>query len=68
MDVPIGYNIKDGMMGLGDNILLEVMSEMLELPDILHILVLNKKTIVLKDHYRFLILLQTLSMIFLILQ
>ncbi|KAA6377003.1 MAG: hypothetical protein EZS28_027470 [Streblomastix strix] len=56
MDHESEYNVIGSLLGLGPDILLELMFEMKLPQDIQQILVLNKKTYKLKEHQRFLII------------
>ncbi|KAA6396268.1 MAG: hypothetical protein EZS28_008204 [Streblomastix strix] len=53
MTVPKEYNVIDGMIGLGPDILLEVLSEMTSIRDVQQFLGVDKKTFALKEHARF---------------
>ncbi|KAA6367036.1 MAG: hypothetical protein EZS28_037437 [Streblomastix strix] len=47
------YNVVGGLIGLGEFILLEIVSESIDLEDVQQIVFINKKTYKLKDHIRF---------------
>ncbi|KAA6381035.1 MAG: hypothetical protein EZS28_023439 [Streblomastix strix] len=51
--VPKDYNVVDGLLGLGQYILLETFSEMMNLDDLQQLLQTCKKTHNLKDHPRY---------------
>ncbi|KAA6389358.1 MAG: hypothetical protein EZS28_015111 [Streblomastix strix] len=53
MAVPNEYNITGKLMGLGPNVLLEVLSQMKLVFDTQQFLGVNKKTFALKEHQRF---------------
>ncbi|KAA6387254.1 MAG: hypothetical protein EZS28_017217 [Streblomastix strix] len=53
MFVPFEYNI-GGLMGLGEYVLLEVIGQITDVRDLYNFLCINKKTYGLKDHQRFL--------------
>lgn len=53
MDVPNEYNVVNGLLGLGPDIMLEVLNEMTKLWDLLQFGSLCKKTHLLISHSRF---------------
>ncbi|KAA6369910.1 MAG: hypothetical protein EZS28_034563, partial [Streblomastix strix] len=54
MAVPQEYNVKDGLTGLGLDILLEVLAETPSEKDARRLVAVSKQTLKLKDHPRFL--------------
>ncbi|KAA6393989.1 MAG: hypothetical protein EZS28_010489 [Streblomastix strix] len=53
MSVPSEYNVICGFLGLGQDILLEVIRQISELRDLQQFLIINTKTFRLKDHMHF---------------
>ncbi|KAA6393985.1 MAG: hypothetical protein EZS28_010485 [Streblomastix strix] len=53
MSVPSEYNVICGFLGLGQDILLEVIHQISELCDLQQFLIINTKTFKLKDHMHF---------------
>ncbi|KAA6401215.1 MAG: hypothetical protein EZS28_003259 [Streblomastix strix] len=53
MSVPSEYNVIGGFLGLGQDILLEVIRQISELRDLQQFLIINTKTFRLKDHMHF---------------
>lgn len=47
------YNVIGGILGLGNNIMMDILSEVYEMRDFQEIIVVCKKTYCLKDHFRF---------------
>ncbi|KAA6376274.1 MAG: hypothetical protein EZS28_028199 [Streblomastix strix] len=63
MDHACEFNVKGGLLSLGENLFLELLSEM-ELPqDVLQFLILNKKTFKLKLHPRYARIIQSIIQI-----
>ncbi|KAA6384058.1 MAG: hypothetical protein EZS28_020414 [Streblomastix strix] len=61
MSVPIEYNVIGGLIGLGPDILLEVLSELRLIPDAIQFIGINKKFMQLKNHSRFYRIIETLN-------
>ncbi|KAA6396491.1 MAG: hypothetical protein EZS28_007983 [Streblomastix strix] len=61
MAVPSEFNVIDGLIGLGPDILLEILSESRLIPDAIQFLGVNKKTVQLMKHARFLSIIETLN-------
>ncbi|KAA6390705.1 MAG: hypothetical protein EZS28_013766 [Streblomastix strix] len=61
MQVPIEYNVTGGLIGLGPDILLEVLSTMRLIPDAIQFIGINKKMMQLKNHSRFIRIIETLN-------
>ncbi|KAA6403767.1 MAG: hypothetical protein EZS28_000705 [Streblomastix strix] len=59
MSTPQEYNVIGGLIGLGQNTLLEILSETTTIPDILQFLGIDKRTYALKDHNRFFSILES---------
>ncbi|KAA6402654.1 MAG: hypothetical protein EZS28_001815 [Streblomastix strix] len=55
------YNVINGLPGLGPDILLEILSELRLIPDAIHIIGINKKTLQLQNHDRFYKIIESLS-------
>ncbi|KAA6379409.1 MAG: hypothetical protein EZS28_025065, partial [Streblomastix strix] len=53
MATPQEYNVIGGLTGLGQNTMLEILSETTTIPDIQQFLGIDKRTYALKDHNRF---------------
>ncbi|KAA6387371.1 MAG: hypothetical protein EZS28_017101 [Streblomastix strix] len=58
MSVPIEYNIVGGLLGLGQDILLDVLTQIKYIKDTQQIIGMCKKCFVLKNHQRFNLILQ----------
>ncbi|KAA6378323.1 MAG: hypothetical protein EZS28_026153 [Streblomastix strix] len=61
MDVPSEYNIIGGLLGLGPDILLEILSELRLIPNAVQFLGVCNKTHQLMNHQRFMKIIETLS-------
>ncbi|KAA6388211.1 MAG: hypothetical protein EZS28_016263 [Streblomastix strix] len=61
MEVPSEYNIIGGLLGLGPDILLEILSELRLIPNAVQFLGVCKKTHQLMNHQRFMKIIETLS-------
>ncbi|KAA6381399.1 MAG: hypothetical protein EZS28_023073, partial [Streblomastix strix] len=59
--IPHEYNVVGGLLGLGQDILLEVLSEMRFIPNAIQFLGICKKTFQLKNHSRFYKIIETLN-------
>ncbi|KAA6358252.1 MAG: hypothetical protein EZS28_046221, partial [Streblomastix strix] len=53
MAVPKEYNVVQGLIGLGPDIMLELLTDMTSVRDVQNFLAVDKSTLVLKDHERF---------------
>ncbi|KAA6397144.1 MAG: hypothetical protein EZS28_007329 [Streblomastix strix] len=61
MEVPSEYNIIGGLLGLGPDILLEILSELKLIPNAVQFLGVCNKTRQLMNHQRFMKIMETLS-------
>ncbi|KAA6396442.1 MAG: hypothetical protein EZS28_008028 [Streblomastix strix] len=61
MEVPSEYNIIGGLLGLGPDILLEILSELRLIPNAVQFLGVCNKTHQLMNHQRFMKIIETLS-------
>ncbi|KAA6361294.1 MAG: hypothetical protein EZS28_043179, partial [Streblomastix strix] len=61
MEVPSEYNIIGGLLGLGPDILLEILSELRLIPNAVQFLGVCNKTHQLMNHQRFMTIIETLS-------
>ncbi|KAA6383191.1 MAG: hypothetical protein EZS28_021282 [Streblomastix strix] len=64
MTIPTEYNVTDGLLGLGPDILLEILSETKFIQNAVKFLGLCKKTLQLKNHSRFFQIIETLNIQF----
>lgn len=61
MTVPSEYNVIGGLLGLGEYIYLEILSEIRLISNAIQFLGVCKKTLQLKNHARFYKIMETLS-------
>ncbi|KAA6392445.1 MAG: hypothetical protein EZS28_012031 [Streblomastix strix] len=61
MEIPSDYNIIGGLLGLGPDILLEILSELRLIPNAVQFLGVCNKTHQLMNHQRFMKIIETLS-------